>query len=871
MQDNSKEEQEKILELFKNTIKDRCELQEDILSISEESIDKIASDIVNKFHCFSTKETAHNFLLLIHSCIQIRPLKIPLYGKLLFKISKYLAPLIYQKELMDLFATNKLIVLNLFEANLITIQTLIKYQQTNDQYTFYFCNEIKSKDSVYFGELIIKNEELEDFVKSISHEEHDKKRRIGLNDGEFETMIREDKIPSVHPNSKIQYSLYENSEFLSKATYAEYAAYFGSINILKHFLTYPDLKTKKLIIFAIAGNQTETVNFLSEKFKITRECIYASIEFHTTDDIEFNATNNGYVTVNKENFSEMKKHVNITDLYFSIKKLNWRYFINNILYASDQINDPCDLEDENKSTLLHLACSSGHKEVVKLLLSLFCDKNYFEHEYENDTNLDYVESSSPSDARKSLINVNVQDELKRTPLHLAVSNQKVEIVKILLKCDDTDFRIQDFKGKTVVHYSAESKNKEIVQLFLNSSPNHEIDFSVPDKKGNVAFHYFCKPRCFEPSILKLVCDSPRVNPNHLNHKNVTEVIHSVLKKKKRMNILQVLCDSSRVDLNYQTPERKETALMMATQRYNFEAVKFLMNDPDRIDPNLQDFKLRTALHIGIHFGSPPIVEYLVNQPNVNLNLLDDFELTPVFSALYKHYFNFFELMLDSYKKRKMNDDPKYIQNNIDLQHRDHFSQNLLHYAIRCKYPYSLDFLLKTYSINEPDSKGTTAFHQACAIGDVKTVESLIKLFGTTTDEEENNTIGLYNSSTEKDGQSSLEMEDKKVVDDAKIDRYKPGEKIRINQKDSNGLTPLHYACQSDSVELVKCLLSVPGIKIGEKDKKGKTPFFYACKFGSFEIAKTLYDTNQIDTESEIFNGVSALSCLSEDDQENFFL
>ena len=866
MKESSKEEQEKIILSFKNAIADKYVLHDDLLSISEESIDQISSDIVRKYHCFSTKETTNNFLLQVLSFIRIRPLKISLYGKLLFKVSKYLAPLTSEQELMDLFSSVELIILNLLEANLITINTILKYLKFQHQYIYYFCNEIRKNDPVYFGELVMKYEKLEDFVLSISPEDHDKKRRIGLNDGENETMIRENKIPNIHPNHQVNNSIYENCDFLSNISYAEYAAYFGSINVLKNFLEFKDIKTDRLLYFAIAGGQTDTFNFLLiqkvKKIQITHKCLRASIDFHTTKEIEISYENDKYNTFKKVDNS--KKYVKINDLLYALKKSNWHFFIENLLYAKDQINEPCsDDDDDKKSTLLHFACLNGHKEVVKLLLSLFGDKNYFEHDYENDKNFDYTHSSG---ARVSSFNVNVQDQLKRTPLHLAVSNQKVEIVKILFKCDDTDFQIQDVNGKTVVHYSAETKNIEIVRLFVDSSPNHDIDMNINDSKGNTAFHYFCKPRYFEPLILKIICDSTRVNTNHLNHKKVTEVMHSIIKK-NRMKILQTLVDSDRVDLNYQTPEKNETALMIAAQNNNVEAAKILMKNIDRIDPNLQDVKLRTALHIAVHYKASKVFEFLIRQPSVNMNLIDDFELTPVFSALYKRNFKFFESMLESNKEREKNNDQRYIENNINFEHRDHFSQNFLHYALRCKYMTGLDPLLKIYSINEPDSKGTNPFHHVCSLGYIDIIKYLINKLDITNDEEENNTIGLYNSSTDHNGISSIKEKEKKEVDDLKIARYKPGEKIRINQKDSNGLTPFHYACQCNSNETVNYLLSIPGIKINEKDIRGETPFFYACKYGFFEIAKTLFNTDQIDPYSKNFKGVSAMSYLSEKDQK----
>ena len=478
----SQKEQEEIISSFKKEMANKCELQDDILHISENSIEKISTDIKYKFKCFTSHETAHNFLLLIYSFVQIRPANIPLYGKLFLKVSTFLSKLISSQELMILYSSSKLIVLYLYEAGLIKIDDIIKHIKIVKQYMFYFCNEIRKEDSALFGNLVLENDQLEDFVLSVSPEEHDKKRRDGLNDGNFETQIREGLVPPVHPNLKVSESMYENSEFLTGVTFAEYAAYFGSLNAIKKYLAYINLNSSRILKYAIAGGQKEIVNLLLEqtqiKFKITHDCIRTAIDFQTTDDIditvnvkeeEANETNitltrfytlsnqkitsdsqaklskysswnksiydnkntsiivniKGKQRKNEKPLKGMKKYVNIEDIFLSMKKLNWHYFIDNLLYVSDQINDPCD---EEQTTLLHFACFFGYKEVVKLLLSLYGDKNYFEHNYEDDTDLEHMPAAL---TRKSFINVNCIDKENRTPLHLAVLNQKVDNIKIL--------------------------------------------------------------------------------------------------------------------------------------------------------------------------------------------------------------------------------------------------------------------------------------------------------------------------------------------------------------------------------------------------------------------------------------------------------
>ena len=69
--------------------------------------------------------------------------------------------------------------------------------------------------------------------------------------------------------------------------------------------------------------------------------------------------------------------------------------------------------------------------------------------------------------------------------------------------------------------------------------------------------------------------------------------------------------------------------------------------------------------------------------------------------------------------------------------------------------------------------------------------------------------------------------------------------VHINKPHKKSLTtPLHLACQSGSVEVVKKLLSNGGIEsMSFQDKNGCIPFHLACQNGNVEVIKLLIENN----------------------------
>ena len=65
-----------------------------------------------------------------------------------------------------------------------------------------------------------------------------------------------------------------------------------------------------------------------------------------------------------------------------------------------------------------------------------------------------------------------------------------------------------------------------------------------------------------------------------------------------------------------------------------------------------------------------------------------------------------------------------------------------------------------------------------------------------------------------------------------------GQGVDLHAKDSDGYTPLHYACRCGHAEVVKALLE-KGADVHPKDSVGETPLYLACEEGHQGIAAML--------------------------------
>ncbi len=88
-------------------------------------------------------------------------------------------------------------------------------------------------------------------------------------------------------------------------------------------------------------------------------------------------------------------------------------------------------------------------------------------------------TSQGEDLIKTGCNINVKDKFGYSALHVASSNQLLELVKLLIRCN-IDLDMQDKKGQTFLHYAATYNQIEEAIMTLKKG----ADITKEDIYGN---------------------------------------------------------------------------------------------------------------------------------------------------------------------------------------------------------------------------------------------------------------------------------------------------------------------------------------------------------------------------------------------------
>ena len=262
-------------------------------------------------------------------------------------------------EIYDIFKRNKSFLLFLINQDILAIDSCIYneliYNSKSDSYCHFFLPELKP----YFKEKkykIIENQLCEDDSEIFTN--FDEKRQIGENDSYICDLIRKDSIEefvsfvnraNYRLSSQIKTSIFETNLFLLKhkeTTLIEYAAFFGSIQIIQYLkLNNVELKPS-LWLYAIHSKNAEIIHFLEENHvepsdSLFKECIKESIKCHHTEITEYIITN----FIDENNYNE-----NIFN--YSFRYYNYMFFPN---------------EFDNQSVIFNL-CEYNYVELVKFFL-----------------------------------------------------------------------------------------------------------------------------------------------------------------------------------------------------------------------------------------------------------------------------------------------------------------------------------------------------------------------------------------------------------------------------------------------------------------------------------------------------------------------
>ena len=230
----------------------------------------------------------------------------PNFSAKMFKILDFLSETIKHIftniDIFEMLKSNRMIILHLIEKGIITIdkkitKEILQVSQGSEwSYKYFFYPEIKPFISEE-EQLMIENSLNEPNINFLdSLESFDYNRRKGENNSTISSFIRNDSISefvtylsqtNLSCSSHIRNSIFESHSILNEkpATLIEYAAFYGSIQIVKYLWLNKVELSPSLWIYGIHSNNADIIHFLEENQVPPpngdyQECLLQSIECH---------------------------------------------------------------------------------------------------------------------------------------------------------------------------------------------------------------------------------------------------------------------------------------------------------------------------------------------------------------------------------------------------------------------------------------------------------------------------------------------------------------------------------------------------------------------------------------------------------------
>lgn len=408
---------------------------------------------------------------------------------------------------------------------------------------------------------------------------------------------------------------------------------------------------------------------------------------------------------------------------------------------------PADTQDDWGETPLIVAATSNRVEIVRLLVP------------------------------RADVDVNSTDHRRTTALAYAVRETRggVEVVRALLERADTDVNVRDIDGRSALHHAVEIGGQEGVASLL-ARPEVNVNFVDYVEQGMTALHRAVF--IGDQSIVGLLLDDPRVDVN-LGDRTQHTPLHLAVKRGNE-TVLRMLLDCPRVDVNALNAAGC-TPLEFAVTKSRKAITGMLISNP-RVNVNLPDPHLQTPLSIAAQRARISTVHLLLEREDLDVNFRSELGMTPLSYAAQEHFG--MPTTPKDYERviNLLGADPR-----VDVNLADHSLETPLHKAARARGPNLIEELLRhpNIAVNARNDGGSTALCLAiCMAGR----------------EEREDTFRTVHA----------------LLADQRVD---------INTQDKEGRTPLHLAVINRQARIAGLLLDY-GIDRHLMDGKGLKPEEY---------------------------------------------
>ena len=205
--------------------------------------------------------------------------------------------------------------------------------------------------------------------------------------------------------------------------------------------------------------------------------------------------------------------------------------------------------DDRGNTPLHTAIENNHIDLVKFLLAQNAD-------------------------------INMRNYSGNTPFHTAIENNHIEIVEFLLD-QNADINIKNYAGNKPLHIATSNKHRDITHLLLN----HGANINEIDNRGNTLLHRATPGNQID--IVQFLLDHG-ANINEMNYCGYTPL--HIAANYNRLDIAQILLNR-RANIHAQSTDSDDILTRAVMWDYT-EMIKLLIKHKAHL--NAQHVKVRSA-------------------------------------------------------------------------------------------------------------------------------------------------------------------------------------------------------------------------------------------------------------------------------------
>lgn len=260
----------------------------------------------------------------------------------------------------------------------------------------------------------------------------------------------------------------------------------------------------------------------------------------------------------------------------------------------------------DKDSLLHLAAMMGEINAVRFLIN-------------------------------SGVNVNIQNALLHTPLHLAAGAGHKEIVEILVKQGNAAIDVFDARNQTPMHYAVNNKELEIVKLLLelggdvNRVREGQGSMKLSPLHNAVSSSNYYDERNLCSDIVRCLINAPNSKVNLRDYENKTPLHYA-----DKLKTIEILVTREDIDPLVKDDSGK-TPFCYAKEGNRLDIVKALINS--RYGP-----EKNSLLHLAAKKGHLELIDSILDE-GVEVDALNEGGESAIYLAAKKGHTNVVKLLL----------------------------------------------------------------------------------------------------------------------------------------------------------------------------------------------------------------------------------